>query len=561
MNLKSLKKYFPKDYAIKIKKLTVRECDEEEPGFYIAYVDEGKETYDLNADIDEKLEVINSTCDCDEGHLLCFHQIALLEHLKKLLVKPKTKRKAVRKSQNSEIRDMIADIPGPELLEWLEEILKKNKELQIDFKLKFAQTSHKELDLDEILKTSKEVIKSVVGRKKTIEPAKVKVIIDFWKKLHQPYFDSVYIAPNSLEQFRKYADLFRGIWEFSEGYFFQGKRLEGYLKLRQKELAKSIASLQNKAPIFDILKDVDDGGKQLIPDVLNLFGLLFEFLIPEEKELFLKSLFEGYDNLRKKGKNIGEGYTLFLYRTLETKELEEKYLHFLLPVQYENEYNLHLLHHLIELEDWIRVEHYCKWIISTNHYEQYNFPYYNILKDVYEVQGEKKNRLELLKNLLPLQYDFKDFLEIFESIKDPKEQIKFRASILSKAVNAINYDNYKAASFCFQLMHHDKNYRRLIKYVPDFCPVYLLEPMWESLVLNEPFLLVKNVIFGQLQGYSWNIDRAVKEKDQLLFSQLFKILEKHISIDQLRAGLAASGYNQWRKEDSFASYCFSKLKK
>lgn len=560
MNLKTLKKDISRDYIKRIKSLKVRECDEEEPRHYLAYVDEGDKSYDVSVELNKKLDVLDSNCDCDEGNILCKHQITLLDYLKNLLVIPAPKKKTVKKAQNSEILDILANVPGPDLFDWLQELFKKNKEVEIDFKIKFAGQSDQELSSDELLKKSTEIVKSIVGRKKTIEAAKVKVIVDLWKKLHQAYYDAIFIAPDSAAKIKKFTDLQFGLMKLTETYYFEGKRLEGYFKLRQKELVKSISSLTNKAEVLKTFKHVyDSEGRPFIPDIFEFLPLLFESLNPEEKEILIKGFFEEYTVNMKSGYQIPDAYTLFLFGCLENDELKHKYFRYLLPIQYANDYNYELLDHLVSIGEWLNVERIAEWIISKNYYEHYNLPYYKYLKKAYKEQGKEKERLEVLTRLVPMEFDFEDYLEVFFSFEQENERKKFRASILSKAANSIKYTNTEAANFCFKLMDHEKNYKRLISYIPLFCPVYLLEPYWEKLIKSEPKLILE-AIFNKLIGNNWDASKEVIAKDQEVYPRLFEIIVAGFTLQDLKYIHRANGYNARPGYISFANYVHQKLK-
>lgn len=62
------------------KKLKVRELNEESKGVFIAFVNEGKESYDVHLSIDDKNELVKQECDC-ETKKPCLHQVFLAEFI------------------------------------------------------------------------------------------------------------------------------------------------------------------------------------------------------------------------------------------------------------------------------------------------------------------------------------------------------------------------------------------------------------------------------------------------------------------------------------------------
>ena len=85
------------------KKLKVRELDEESNGVFVAFVDEGKDSYDVHISIDDKNELLKQECDC-ENKKPCLHQVFLVEFISnknqnsKGAEKRKTTKKIDRKS-------------------------------------------------------------------------------------------------------------------------------------------------------------------------------------------------------------------------------------------------------------------------------------------------------------------------------------------------------------------------------------------------------------------------------------------------------------------------------
>ena len=70
------------------KKLIVRELEEVEvKGNFVAYVDEGEESYDINVQLDKDV-VVGHSCDCGRRDSYCIHQIVILLMLSSEKEKP-----------------------------------------------------------------------------------------------------------------------------------------------------------------------------------------------------------------------------------------------------------------------------------------------------------------------------------------------------------------------------------------------------------------------------------------------------------------------------------------
>ena len=80
LNIIDLESQFSKQKINKAKKLSLREIEEDKKNHFICFVDEGEESYDAQISINEKLEIIDSSCDCsDQG--FCNHLLALAIHI------------------------------------------------------------------------------------------------------------------------------------------------------------------------------------------------------------------------------------------------------------------------------------------------------------------------------------------------------------------------------------------------------------------------------------------------------------------------------------------------
>lgn len=99
MNIHKLLKQRTTKEKAQIKAVQVRELDEEEPGHFVAFVDEGEETFDVHIQLKEE-NVQQMSCDCGQISTCCIHQAAVLVQLTqkgtKIVSRPKIKKKTPR---------------------------------------------------------------------------------------------------------------------------------------------------------------------------------------------------------------------------------------------------------------------------------------------------------------------------------------------------------------------------------------------------------------------------------------------------------------------------------
>ena len=102
LNIIDLESQFSKQKISKAKKLSLREIEEDKKNHFICFVDEGEESYDAQISISEKLEIIDSSCDCsDQG--FCNHLLALAIHIFEIKNNKPTKKNKSKKNFGSRI--------------------------------------------------------------------------------------------------------------------------------------------------------------------------------------------------------------------------------------------------------------------------------------------------------------------------------------------------------------------------------------------------------------------------------------------------------------------------
>src|SRR5690606_6691191 len=116
ITIANLAKSLGKELIRSASKCEVRECDETERGHFIAYVDEGKDTFDVTVQLDEEQQFVAQNCDCKSTRKICQHKAALMLHL---AGRTETKSKTVKKVKAKE-SEILADAAEPAaILAWL----------------------------------------------------------------------------------------------------------------------------------------------------------------------------------------------------------------------------------------------------------------------------------------------------------------------------------------------------------------------------------------------------------------------------------------------------------
>ncbi|AZB22308.1 hypothetical protein EG338_09625 [Kaistella haifensis] len=132
LNIIDLESQFSKQKINKAKKLSLREIEEDKKNNFICFIDEGEESYDVQISINEKLEIIDSSCDCsDQG--FCNHLLALAIHIFEIKNNKPTKKTKLKAKKISEAELAIENLNSEEIKGWILEFFKKIKRQKFNF--------------------------------------------------------------------------------------------------------------------------------------------------------------------------------------------------------------------------------------------------------------------------------------------------------------------------------------------------------------------------------------------------------------------------------------------
>jgi hypothetical protein len=169
------------------KKLKVRELDEESKGVFIAFVDEGKESYDVHISIDSKNEIVKQDCDC-ELKKPCLHQVYLAVYIadKKEISPDKLKKKSAKKVP--EHHHKIDELDEFTLKDWLKKITDNNKAVKFEFMLQFKEKAYTIENVEENLM---EAISATTNNRKKLDQLQIKNLLNLFDKINQPIYNHI----------------------------------------------------------------------------------------------------------------------------------------------------------------------------------------------------------------------------------------------------------------------------------------------------------------------------------------------------------------------------------
>ncbi len=524
----------PKALLSKAAKLAVRECDETEKGHFVAYVDEGEESYDVSLTLTPKGVVAAHTCDCKKGNSFCGHQAALLVQLAKgKQVKAVSKVKA----KLNKAEALLETAGEVELKVWIRELLARNKDIELAFVHHFSAKQH-EYTPEEAAQITRDAIKAVVKNKRTIEISELKRIVDLWTGIHAPIVQQYQAAAAEEAAFNNLHAVIKSCVEFNGKTNNTSTKIPKYIEGLLLQCTEYLNNLQDetawtKGTGYFITRLKDDFGNVAMHYLAHL-NSLFGISNPHRKAAIIERLIVHYSKNNPDRMYNGGAYTKMIFTIVQENGLFQQYQHVFKPIQFDNTYNLQLIKLLIEEGNFATAETFCTQQINSNFRDVYNIPYLELLKEIYTKQQKKGNLMKILSLLLPHTFDFSDFLYFSNTMPDGEEKKTWRTKILTKARNASS-SNLKAVFFCFQLMEHENKFLKMIEYIDSYTPYTTVLHYFDKMAGADKAKLLMAIIQKSRSYYSsFSQDRKTEEA---CFPELLSVMIQCYTPDYLRAAL------------------------
>jgi hypothetical protein len=558
LTLKNFVEQLPKDLLQLAGKNKVRECDETEKGSFVAYVDEGKETFDVSIAILSNGEIGKSACDCKNGATYCRHKAALLLHIVKDQ-KPKSPLKLKKKADKVEM--LLDNVEFSGLKDWVKTLIEKNKEIELSFVHHFSPKSQ-HYTVEEVAKLVKDAIRATAGTKKEIDATQIKKLVELWAEVLQPVVQ--YYQANVVDEkaFLAFHILVEQCVQFYSGIKNTSTRITKYVEDLLKTSEAPLSNLQSDESWFKavdfFLNYIPDGINSVRIHYLAHLKNVIGTASPEKKEKTIDLLASQF---KKVDKNpiINQGaYTKLIFDIIEEAGLFPKYYKLLKPIYFDNPFNEKLIRLLIDNNQLELAKKYSEEQIKGNYQGVYDIPYLKFLKEIYTLQNDEVAVANVLTKLLPGTFNFDDYLFVMARIL-PEEQKKLRTHILSKARNE-RHSSGTALEFSFMLLDHEKNYRKMIDYIDETMPYRIILKYFEPMVSAHKQRLFDFIIQKSDGGSFFRAHRA-EDEDSLFFPELFDMLVKHYTLNYLKIAFRKSTDKNYYRVNPFYNYVTNELKK
>jgi hypothetical protein len=450
--------YATKTILAKAKKLLARDIEAISPNKFVAYVDEGNESYDVTIEF-EKDSITNLSCDCEKGITFCVHKVTLLNLIKNK--KPEKVAALKRKKTDSEL--ILEKIDEDSLRVWVQELFKKNKDFELLFVNEFSK-SEIVYDKNEIKIIIDKAIKSVIKNKKTVDATELKRIIDVLDLSLQPVLKYCKENIASPETNELLIYIYSELLEFNIEKYISGIKLVRFIEKIYKEINLFIHNIKDKEQWEVIVQEAIHFifyKKQTYEMEMDIIYHLYENIdIKEKKQFFSNVIFDLFTVSINKNIRYAKKINAFFIKVFSENDLFEKvYMHFS-PIYYENDYNVFLIEKLIEIKKYVLAEQIALEQIERNSKDKYNIGYFKVLNVIYEItKDEKKNALLKMKTIFH-DFSLEKYL-LIEKYCEEKEFKIFRTKLLS-AFKRNFYESTKYIIAYFEIFYHDKKYKNMI---------------------------------------------------------------------------------------------------
>ncbi len=555
-------KTFQKNFTLETQKwankITVRELDEEPKGTFVAFVDDGDESFDVSFRLSKTDEITDLNCDCKNGRLNCAHKFALLNFVAK---DQKVKHIKIVKKKLTESGQLLQDLDQNQLIEWLAKILKTNKTLETEFLLEFKYKAKDDYTDAEIYSLTNLAITTVVGKRKKLEKSELKSIVDLWSKFHDPIFQLFKNNPQKLDLIL--------ILEASMMEFIAASNCKSFNDFDKYSnrlnflIVETIKNLENESVFSSSIQKLIDKiiykNEGYQTRFLEIIDSLFYNATENRKKIIAKiflTLFEkDYSKTDRQSNHLAEP----LLKYLIDSELFITYFNKVKPVTYGNNHNLLLIEKLIEINESKLAEKYAFAQITNNIHAEYNVPYYRILKRIYESTNNNAGLLQLSEQLLPITFDISDYRKVLETMPDDEAQKKFRSDMIVKAKKKADKGDQNAMKFCVNLAIEENKVSSIFAYLSKYKKLGLYMGCLEQLIKSETSETLR-ILLVCYTDFSWSMNASDIQKEVNYYPEILRIIKQNVDVKTLQ--IVQKRYtrdSRWASKNSLHSYLMKHL--
>ena len=549
---------FSTDLQKKAKATKVRECDEVDKNCFVAYVDDGTETFDVTIKIGKGKVVEKHDCDCGGTIPFCKHKIALLQHIE---ADPKPEKKVKKVAKLSPTALLLESADTEKLKLWVLELIKKNKDIELSFVHHFSEEK-KKYTPEEIWAISLEAVKAVIGRRKNIESGEVKKIVDVWTTIHSPIIDDYLADVSDKSAFVNFNAIIDIVLSQQMGYAVSSNKFMKYIESLLLKIIEPINKVVYE-PSWEMAvghfnKKIFSGDREIKKLYLNFLTSLLTISSDERKAKLSFAMLEQFKIYVSGEKYQLVDYNLTMLSIAESNDLFSQYHTCFKPLYFQNDYNIKLINILIEHDYYELAEQFCKEQINNNSNNKFDYSYFILLKKIYTSTMDDKKLAYVYSVMFNLTYDFNEYNFILEHIQGEENKKKWMKSVRHNALMDAKSNNKKAMNFYFELLNSEKEFKKMLDTLTNFRSYELIlkffEPMYQA---NKKSFL--EAIIMKSYSYSFSGGKYKGEKEETLEELLQKVI-KFYSLEYITTLFEYSNKtNLYGYENPFLTYSLDRL--
>jgi hypothetical protein len=557
----ALKKYrtaFTKELLQAATKTPVRECDETAPGQYVAYVDDGDDTWDVAVTVNRETGVVTAhTCECNDKAAICRHRVALIAHIADGVTTTVVK-KAAKAPRRDALTILVQDTPADALREWVLTVLRRNKELHLAFTHQFgaAITSYTPADATRMVT---DVVKSVMAKKKKADAAQLKKIVELWTDILKPVIAFHHNAVMDESTFLAFDAMIDACQKVMLATDSNSTRVQKYLEEVLTSTAAAIDLLQDdvfwqKTTGYYVQRLVTNQ-TALNNAYVYMLTALIDITSVGRRETLATMLMANADR-NIKSVTAPARYQHFLLKALKSADVLRLYYRQLKPVTDEIAYNTELIQALIDIDEPEAAEECCNKVIASNYYAEFNVPYWLLQRDIYTRMGARSKLMGLLRDLVPHTWSFDDFLTVYNHLEG-EAQKNWRKRIMALIAKAESNYNRAAIRFQFDMLQHEKNYAKMFHVIDGRTPFDVLVNNFEALArLHKKEFLPR--LLSKSSDYSWSNTEKHEQEDNAQFPILYDLIRTHYTDKEVKEAIKTlDTVRRWRTR--FCAYVADRL--
>lgn len=475
MNIKSLKKdisstaYKKGEHFVKFS--AIRELEEVQHNKFIAFVDDGAESYDVCLELDANFAIILHTCDCGSDEVFCSHKAAVAVQLKdrgKSVANSVAKK--IRAKKIDPLRSMIDDIHPDQIKDWVYELIKSNKEFHQVFKNRFEKNSISLAEKD-IEEKHKEVFKAILKTAKYYDASQLQKILQLLSPFHQSVLQEVFLQEQI--SLLPLANILSILVELHERARKKTERLHKYhleflgninTTIDQLPQQKLIALCEN---YFLELKTND------IDKLLRFSDQIFKKYLSLSTELTLKHIPIYIDIINKSNDRLQIQNTI---NELKQAGLINDYIH-MFSMGHSMSANELIVATLVECGFILEAERLALDLLAKYPYYT-NYGIRKQLVDIYTLNKDVAKKLSQVEHTVMTNFSYEEFA--FVKTHMSKEAFSEFEKRFNRMIGQYK-GNELFATFYMKKYRADENWKKMYDLIAEAYPLKVYEPYLDEL--------------------------------------------------------------------------------